>query len=155
MWQFSNPIDIVRVRIQITSAPALSTAGAAGMLTRWGPLTAGLGPAMAYNVVLNAARFSLFHAFNDADGRAGPVASGLLAGGIAGFLSSPLARWRTLRQAGTSLNMSAVMAKPFACAPAWALRNAGHTACIFQCAATAPLPMPLLPIAEAMAPADV
>jgi hypothetical protein len=124
----SNPIDIVRVRLQITeSAGAASARG-------WGPLTAGLGPAMLYNVLLNATRFSLFAAVEE-DGRAGPVAGGFMAGGVAGFVSSPLARWRTLRQAGgsgASSSLSLLMARPFAGAPAWALRNAGHTACIFH-----------------------
>lgn len=86
-------------------------------------------------VVLNSTRFSLFHAL-DSDGRCGPVASGFLSGGIAGFISSPLARWRTIRQAGEpSSGLSAralLVASPFAGAPAWALRNAGHTACIFS-----------------------
>jgi len=63
------------------------------------------------------------------------VAGGFMAGGVAGFVSSPLARWRTLRQAGgsgASSSLSLLMARPFAGAPAWALRNAGHTACIFH-----------------------
>ena len=66
-------------------------------------------------------------------GRTGAVASGLLSGGIAGFVAAPLARWRTLLQAGKRGELvSHHMSRPFAGAPAWALRNAGHTACIFH-----------------------
>ena len=96
-------------------------------------LCSGLGPAMAYNVALNSTRFSLFRALEDQG--LGPMAGGFAAGGVAGFLSSPLARWRTLRQAGlhsSILPASAMLANPFAGATAWALRNAGHTACIFS-----------------------
>ena len=102
---------------------------------RFGPyLTAGLGPAMAYNVVLNATRFSLFRAV-EADDRVGPLTNGLFAGGVAGLIASPFARWRTILQAGdgtTRSSLGELMARPFAGAPAWALRNAGHTAFIFH-----------------------
>ena len=112
----SNPIDIVRVRRQLGSLPAAAPKS----------INAGLGPAMIYNVVLNSTRFSLFYAVDD---RLGPIAGGLLAGGVAGFISSPFARWRTLRQAGES--SASLMTRPFAGALPWAFRNAGHTACIF------------------------
>ena len=147
---FSNPIDIVRVRLQLGGvAPPV-------------PLHAGLGPAMAYNVracrasaicspalltpasppprlspqvVLNATRFSLYHAStSDAQGRAGQIGAGLLSGGVAGLLSSPLARLRTLRQAGEARSSAATLlstGRPFAGSHIWAARNAGHTACIF------------------------
>jgi len=121
---FSNPIDVVRCRMQLG-------ASVSGSLT--GPLHAGLRPAMAYNVVLNSARFSLFHTL-DEDGRVGRLASGFVAGGVAGFLSSPLARWRTLEQAGGKTlpaSQRLLNARPFSGAPAWMLRNAGHTALIF------------------------
>lgn len=120
---FSNPVDIIRVRHQLTRRTGASQLAATS-------LNAGLGPAMAYNIVLNSTRFSLFCAVED---RVGPAAGGLMAGGIAGFLSSPLALWRTLRQAGAvSTAESVVQARPFAGALPWALRNAGHTACIFE-----------------------
>ena len=120
----SNPIDIIRTKMQLGQTSF-----------RFGPyLTAGLGPAMAYNVVLNATRFSLFRAV-EADDRVGPLTNGLFAGGVAGLIASPFARWRTILQAGdgtTRSSMSELMARPFAGAPAWALRNAGHTAFIFH-----------------------
>lgn len=136
----------------------------AQVLQRLGPLTAGLGPAMAYNVVLNSTRFSLFDAL-ESDGRVGTATSGLLAGGVAGFLSAPLARWRTLLQAGESAaSVRARMTQPFAGSGAWALRNAGHTACIFHLFRTAqdaleqahpPVPSTLLHLAASLCAASV
>ena len=125
----SNPIDGIRCRQQLkTRPPILGTS----------TLQAGLAPAMAYNIVLNSTRFSLYCALHDEESKIsssllGPVASGVLAGGIAGFISSPLARWRTLRQAGDSLSSarSFLLDRPFEGAVPWAARNAGHTACIF------------------------
>ena len=129
----SNPIDIVRCRMQLESVGRVPSPSSSSLLHRWGPLTAGLGPAMAYNVVLNSARFSLFHATVDKT-QANPMIAGFFSGGIAGFVSSPLARWRTLLQSGFSAQSarSLTRTQPFAGAPAWALRNAGHTACIFS-----------------------
>lgn len=128
----SNPIDIIRCRMQLitTSRPA---AAPGSLLQRWGPLHAGLGPAMGYNVALNATRFALFHELLERR-EVNPMVAGFLSGGLAGFLSSPLAQWRTLLQAGVAATRARqiVVSKPFAGAPAWALRNAGHTACIFS-----------------------
>lgn len=98
-------------------------------------LQAGLTPAIFYNIALNATRFSLFRLASSNDHVSlGPVGSGLFAGGVAGFLSSPLARLRTLLQAGrpSSESLRALACRPFAGAPVWALRNAGHTAAIFS-----------------------
>ena len=85
--------------------------------------------------MLNATRFSLYHAnTSDSQGRAGQIGAGLLSGGIAGFISSPLARLRTLRQAGEARSSAATLlttGRPFAGSHKWAARNAGHTACIF------------------------
>jgi len=139
---FSNPIDVVRVRLQLGDGRGIggSASAVARSLFQAG-LTSSLGSslptAMAYNVTLNSARFALFHALHSSeDGMLHdrPISSGLAAGGIAGFLSSPLARLRTLQQAGGHTTASAVRAlaaAPFEGATLWSLRNAGHTACIF------------------------
>ena len=138
----SNPIDGIRCRMQLKTRPPLigSASSAAAMAAS---LQAGLGPAMLYNVVLNSTRFSLFRALHG-DGsdqslvHCGPIASGLFAGAVSGFLSSPLARLRTLRQAGDSVSSAkALMQRPFEGAAPWAARNAGHTACIFTLFAAA------------------
>jgi len=127
----SNPIDVVRTRLQLGSN------GGVPQLLHTRGMASSLPAAMAYNVVLNSTRFALFHTLyssEDAVLRERAVSSGLIAGGIAGFLASPLARLRTLQQAGGHTTVSAVRAlaaAPFAGAMLWSLRNAGHTSCIF------------------------
>ena len=118
---FSNPIDVIRVRQQLPSRTAFPYAG----------IQAGLRPALLYNLSLNGARFSLFRVLTD---DMGPIAAGLASGGVAGFMASPLAHLRTLLQAGYSSaeSMRLLSRQPFAGAPLWALRNAGHTAAIFS-----------------------
>ena len=134
----SNPIDIIRVRLQLASANTHQGGVAvARSLFMNGGMRSGLPAAMAYNVILNGTRFSLFHALDSEggilDGR--PMSSGLLAGSIAGLLASPLARLRTIQQAGTVRTATCALRElavaPFAGATVWSLRNAGHTATIF------------------------
>lgn len=119
----SNPIDVVRCRLQLEGGRSLFHS--TGMASS-------LPAAMAYNVVMNSTRFALFASLSSNTDR--PLTSGLLAGGVAGLVSSPLARLRTLQQAGDHVFASAARATaaaPFSGAGIWSLRNAGHTACIF------------------------
>lgn len=124
----SNPLDTLRTRLQCASRQAPRGLQLASGLQR------GLAPAMAYNLTLNSTRFAL-HGGLHGSGALSPVTSGLAAGLVAGFLSSPLARARTLLQAAAPSNapasLRALASGAFAGAPSWALRNAGHTACIF------------------------
>jgi len=120
----SNPIDVVRCRLQLEG-------GRSGLFHSTG-MASSLPAAMAYNVVMNSTRFALFASLSSNTDR--PLTSGLLAGGVAGLVSSPLARLRTLQQAGDHMFASAARATaaaPFSGAGIWSLRNAGHTACIF------------------------
>lgn len=120
----SNPIDVVRCRLQLE--------GGRSSLFHSTGMASSLPAAMAYNVVMNSTRFALFASLSSNTDR--PLTSGLLAGGVAGLVSSPLARLRTLQQAGDHMFASAARATaaaPFSGAGIWSLRNAGHTACIF------------------------
>merc|ERR1719440_879238 len=93
-------------------------------------LTSGLGPALVYNVVLNATRFAVFDTLTSSG--LGPGGAGFSAGFLAGTLASPFARARTILQARPGASSWAELtARPFAGAGAWGARNAGHTACIF------------------------
>lgn len=103
--------------------------GAAATLGARQPWSSGLRAAMGYNVVFNGARFYLFEPLSTV--LPTPIA-GCVAGWLAGFLSSPLAKARTLQQSGAQLTvLSAVRDRPFAGASAWAARNGGHTGIIF------------------------
>jgi hypothetical protein len=135
---FTNPIDVVRARLQLQSGPRAASSGGgvaiATTLARGGGLQAGLGAAVGYNVLLNATRFSLFGALSSPDaGACTPLQASLVAGGVAGALSAPLARLRTLQQLGHSRTAAwrALAHAPLAGATPWAVRNAGHTAVIF------------------------
>ena len=119
---------------------APSTGGTLSMLRRLaserGALRAGLSTAVAYNVVLNATRFATYDMLSSEQVGLSPFASGLGAGFLSGWLSSPLARARTILQMGSSssatLHTLLVGKRAFSAAPSWALRNAGHTALIFS-----------------------
>jgi hypothetical protein len=132
----SNPIDVIRVRLQLAAVNERGSAGATGLLSMWrsvrqeSVLTAGLAPAVVYNVVLNATRFAVFDTLTSSG--LSPGLSGFSAGFLAGTLASPFARARTLLQArpGES-GWQELTSRPFAGATGWGLRNAGHTACIF------------------------
>lgn len=116
----SNPIDVARVRLQLCGR------GLPRVKASW---TSGLSAAMAYNVTFNGARFYMFESFSSS--LPTPIA-GFVAGLVAGFISSPLAKARTLQQSGERLSvLEAVSARPFAGAGAWAARNGGHTTVIF------------------------
>lgn len=123
---FSNPLDVARVRSQLQMEGQSAARGATrGLMS--GPLhsvvhiaraegaaalTRGLSAAMAYNVVLNGTRFSVFSLLTSSrsepsdgllrrwgsEGLSLPTVSGVLAGCAAGFLASPLAQVRTLQQ---------------------------------------------------------
>ena len=68
---------------------------------RAGPsLASGMGVAMAYNVVLNGARFGGL-SVSTASG-ADEGLSGFVAGGLSGYIAAPLARARTLLQTSSS-----------------------------------------------------
>lgn len=132
----SNPIDVVRVRMQMQGQPGASRGVFSSLrevaASRAG-LTAGLAPALSHTVMLNALRFSTFECGTNAGLPA--ACSGLLAGFIAGFAASPLARARTLLQSdktGSRISFQMLFTHPFTGARAWGLRNAGHTACIFS-----------------------
>lgn len=144
----SNPIDIARARIQVgvVTPPGLGSSSAAGRsvlpsstfsalrgLASTGALRLGLGPAIGYNFVFNAARFTAYDALSDASSGASPMASGFAAGLVGGWLSSPLARARTIMQVSSAFSITdALRNQPFAAAPSWALRNAAQTAFIFS-----------------------
>lgn len=119
----SNPIDVVRTKVQLRMS--------IGVDMWW---QRGLGAAMAYNVALNSIRFSLFRFFSSDYLGLPLLAAGSLSGLIAGFAASPLAIIRTRLQAGSSLSEAprSLLSPLRGGAPAWALRNAGHTACIFS-----------------------
>ena len=78
----SHPLDTARAR------------QALGLGVRAGPsLASGMGVAMAYNVVLNGARFGGL-SVSTASG-ADEGLSGFVAGGLSGYIAAPLARART------------------------------------------------------------
>lgn len=140
----TNPLDIARVRLQLRRE-AEGVGGPLRVITRAvreeGPvvLTKGLGFSVAYNVVLNSTRFAAFHALSDAHecGMPAPV-SGMIAGTVAGIISSPLAKARTLQQRallGAGANVSAsqtFLTSPFHGSLSWGVRNGGHTGIIFS-----------------------
>ena len=129
----SNPVDVVRTRLQLVGAAGSSSAGSlASSFSRLSAanLTTGLRAAIGYNVAFNGARFFLFDTMSSHTST--PVA-GFSSGFVAGYLSSPLAKIRTVQQAGScgASFWRMIGSKPFAGAGAWALRNGGHTGCIF------------------------
>jgi len=137
----TNPLDVARVRLQLRR-DATCHSGPLRVMARVardeGPaaLTKGLGFSLAYNAVLNSTRFAAFHALSDAHelGLPAPVA-GVLAGSVAGALSSPLAKARTLQQRAADTNVSplrALITAPFHGSLSWAVRNGGHTGIIFS-----------------------
>jgi len=129
----SNPVDSVRVRQSLHGGSSNGVRVGFDML-RTGGLQAGLAPAMGYNVVMNATRFSLFRLLSSDDGAAlGPTVSASMAGGMSGLVASPLARLRTLLQAGhaESVARQVLQHQPWAGASMLAVRNGGYTAIIF------------------------
>jgi len=141
----TNPLDVARVRLQLQQGGGR---GPLGVIHRmWqtegaSALMRGLGFSLAYNVVLNSTRFSLYTMIvHDERHGLSPVGGGLCAGFAAGLISSPLAKARTLQQrAGNSTaeigyhvprSLDALRVRPFHGSLSWALRNGGHTACIF------------------------
>ena len=133
----SHPLDTARAR------------QALGLGVRAGPsLASGMGVAMAYNVVLNGARFGGL-SVSTASG-ADEGLSGFVAGGLSGYIAAPLARARTLLQTSSSGGGSwhALLGGggAFAGASAWALRSASHSGVIFAVRARA------LPAIERAAP---
>lgn len=129
----SNPVDSVRVRQSLHGGSSNGIRVGFDML-RTGGLQAGLAPAMGYNVVMNATRFSLFRLLSSDDGAAlGPTVSASMAGGMSGLVASPLARLRTLLQAGhaESVARQVLQHQPWAGASMLAVRNGGYTAIIF------------------------
>ena len=85
----SHPLDTARAR------------QALGLGVRAGPsLASGMGVAMAYNVVLNGARFGGL-SVSTASG-ADEGLSGFVAGGLSGYIAAPLARARTLLQTSSA-----------------------------------------------------
>jgi len=138
----SNPIDVARVRLQLERGRGLKLHATMVHIckTEGGPaLARGLGAAMAYNVVLNATRFSsysLLTAGGSTEQQLPPAVSGFVSGYAAGYISAPFAQAKTIQQQGAgSSKLSAVevmRARPFAGASAWALRNAGHTSIMFS-----------------------
>ena len=143
----SNPIDVVRVRMQLPRAVPHPTPLHAFVnilrLEGGAALTRGLMPSFGYNILLNSVRFSLFSAFSAQSSKPeGPAnfISGMLAGGIAGYIAAPLAQARTILQSNveqeTSRRIASVLHAwrnhPFAGASSWSLRNCGHTGIIFS-----------------------
>ena len=133
----SHPLDTARAR------------QALGLGVRAGPsLASGMGVAMAYNVVLNGARFGGL-SVSTASG-ADEGLSGFVAGGLSGYIAAPLARARTLLQTSSSGGGTwhALLGGggAFAGASAWALRSASHSGVIFAVRARA------LPAIERAAP---
>mmetsp|Transcript_12498 Transcript_12498/g.42301 ORF Transcript_12498/g.42301 Transcript_12498/m.42301 type:complete len:326 (-) Transcript_12498:166-1143(-) len=142
----SNPLDVARVHAQL-APPREALPGVGGVLRRvvsthgYLGLTRGMAYGLSYNVALNSLRFSMFSALaaqDDGPGLPAPAA-GVCAGFCAGLMASPLARARTLMQEhalgspGWRAPSAAQLlgTRPFDGALAWALRNAGHTGCIF------------------------
>merc|ERR1711920_141460 len=141
----SNPVDVARVRLQLerglggfklhgpvqTMMHICATEGGQALVR-------GLGAAMAYNVVLNATRFSSYALISGCSNerQLPPAVTGFVAGYIAGYISAPFAQAKTIQQQGASsskLSAAGVLwARPFAGASAWALRNAGHTSIMFS-----------------------
>lgn len=139
---FTNPLDVARVRLQL-QREAETVGGPLRLIARAvrdeGPavLTRGLGFALPYNALLNSTRFAAFHALSDANecGLPAPI-SGLIAGCVAGVVSSPLAKARTLQQNAVALDvrtspMRVLLSDPFHGSLSWGVRNAGHTGIIF------------------------
>ncbi|KAJ1626168.1 mitochondrial carrier domain-containing protein [Pavlovales sp. CCMP2436] len=143
---FSNPLDIARVRLQLTTG---RLDGPLRVITRAVKaegvvvLTRGLGFALGYNAVFNFARFGVFEVLSGKFEQDRLVAVyGVIAGGLAGFLSSPLAKARTLRQrAGLGVNgaleprataLQTLRHHPFHGSLLWAVRNGGHTGIVFS-----------------------
>lgn len=136
----SNPIDVVRTRLQVVQpVRAQSTLTTLRELANLrGALQAGLSTAMAYNVVLNTTRFAAYEHLSAGPMGLTPFIAGLGAGFLSGWISSPLARARTILQmdggntATYSWSSLLLSRHSFAAAPMWAMRNAGHTALIFS-----------------------
>lgn len=136
----SNPLDVARVRLQLARGDAGGPVGVLSSAVRREGLRAlgsGLGLGITYNVLLNSTRFFLFSELNES-GMPAP-ASGVVAGFVSGFISSPLARARTLVQTsrvsgrgGASAAALVFAPRAFQGATIWSLRNAGHTAIIFS-----------------------
>lgn len=146
----TNPIEVVRVRLQVDAramhdlpsplAIARDIARNEGMQSLF---TRGIAPSMAYNAVFNSGRFFIFTHLTAPESEVPPYAAGLCAGGLAGFMANPFARARTLLHQASPRELrssrswrgmmhEALIGRPLAGAPSFALRNGGHTACIFS-----------------------
>ena len=119
----SNPIDSIKTRLQLASAaPALSSApspgdanGPAGRLFAslrgggLGALQVGLRPAIAYNVLLNGARLSLYRPLCR-EGCPAPVAGGM-AGAVGALTASPAWVLKVRSHAGCPTSLSGLVRK--------------------------------------------
>ena len=84
----SNPIDHVKTRLQLAALPRPTMRILQSLRTsRLSALQVGLRPAIAYNVLLNGARLSLYRPLVDAG--AGTAAAGALAGAVGALCASP------------------------------------------------------------------
>ena len=99
----THPIDVARIRIQLACAGGGSTLGTLGQISRTEgvlALTRGMHTAIGFNMLFNGVRFSMFSALlHEPSNPLPPFGSGLLAGVVSGFISSPLALARTVQAA--------------------------------------------------------
>mmetsp|Transcript_29160 Transcript_29160/g.89330 ORF Transcript_29160/g.89330 Transcript_29160/m.89330 type:complete len:304 (-) Transcript_29160:212-1123(-) len=145
----SNPVDTVRVRMQLQqgkdglpNGPLRAmrvVAEREGLLALWRSMP----QAVAYNAVLNSVRFSLYSAITagtlyTTDGLSPPV-GGFIAGTVAGAVASPFAKARTAAQREAVLARDRIhplklpASVSWGASSSWALRNGGHTGIIFSC----------------------